>query len=176
MTLATAVTLLRIVVLPPLAFLILLPHHTALSLALFGGAAATDWADGVIARRWNQVTPLGARLDALIDKVFISALLLLLWRAGVFLWPIVAGALARDVFVQLMRTSAPAEQPVPANRWGKLKFLLQCVAIASAILALDQSSTNAFDIGANLALVGAILVSLPGVLLVLRQRLHTQQN
>jgi CDP-diacylglycerol--glycerol-3-phosphate 3-phosphatidyltransferase len=173
-TLATAFTLLRLAALVPLAFLINMPHHPALSLAVFGCAVATDWADGAIARRWDQATALGARLDALVDKVFIFVLMLLLWRAGIFVWHVVGLALFRDVVVQMLRTGVPAEEPIPANRWGKMKFLLQCIGVGSALVALHIPSATVFRITANAAVIGAVFVSLPGLVIVLRQRAHVR--
>jgi CDP-diacylglycerol--glycerol-3-phosphate 3-phosphatidyltransferase len=168
MTIATAVTLLRLVLLPPLAFLIFTPQHPALSVAVFGGAAATDWLDGLIARRWNQVTRLGARLDPLVDKVFIYVLVVLLWHATIFVWPVVLIAVLRDLSVQVFRSRAPERKPLPANRWGKLKFVLQCVAIAIAFVALNSAAPTALRVMANLVLLAAIVVSLPGLVLIVR--------
>lgn len=176
MTIATAVTLLRLALLPPLAFLIFTPHHPVLSVAVFGGAAATDWIDGLIARRWNQVTRFGARLDPLVDKVFIYVLVVLLWQAAVFVWPIVLIALLRDLSVQIVRSRAHERKTIPANRWGKLKFILQCLAIAIAFIALDSAAPTASRLAANLVLLAAVVVSLPGVVLIVRaQKSKTPQ-
>lgn len=171
MTTATAVTLIRLVALLPLAVLIRDPVHPLLALALFAGAAATDWADGAIARRWNQATVVGARLDALVDKVFIFALILLLWFAGVFATPVVILAFARDITVQVLRTLAPSHLPIPANRWGKSKFFFQCVGVGAALIAVAEPSEMLLRVFANVAVSAAVVVSLPGILLVWRARL-----
>lgn len=174
MTTATALTLSRLAAVPALVLLVVGNHRPFLALGLFGLAAATDWADGAIARRWNQTTAFGARLDALVDKIFILALILVLWKVGVFVWPVVALVVCRDLAVQLWRQRAPREHPIPANRWGKLKFLLQCVAVAAALLAIADVEPEVLRTAANIALVGAVLAGLPGVVAV--WRVHTSRE
>ena len=79
--LATALTLLRVSLVPGIA-LFLFDRHFALALTAFIVAALTDVADGWIARRWNQVTLLGTVLDPLVDVVFNLALFAGLSFAG----------------------------------------------------------------------------------------------
>jgi len=73
-------TLLRIALIPVFIVVYYLPwewHHFA-SAAIFGLAALTDWVDGYLARRFNQVTPFGAFLDPVADKLIVVAALVLL--------------------------------------------------------------------------------------------------
>ena len=68
-------TLLRIALIPVFIVVYYLPwewHHFA-SAAIFGLAALTDWVDGYLARRFNQVTPFGAFLDPVADKLIVVA-------------------------------------------------------------------------------------------------------
>ncbi|MGD9164951.1 MAG: CDP-diacylglycerol--glycerol-3-phosphate 3-phosphatidyltransferase, partial [Chromatiales bacterium] len=76
-------TLLRIVLIPVFVLLFYLPVEWArFSCALvFGIAAVTDWFDGYLARRWGQVSPFGAFLDPVADKLMVSVSLLLLVQA-----------------------------------------------------------------------------------------------
>jgi CDP-diacylglycerol---glycerol-3-phosphate 3-phosphatidyltransferase len=176
MTVATAVTLLRLCAIPPLAFLIITVQRPITALVVFGLAAATDWADGMIARRWNQATSLGARLDPFVDKVFIFALILLLTHAGVFYWPIVMLVILRDVGVQILRHGSARQQPIPANRWGKLKFVLQCAGIAAALATALHPNALMLPVLANIALFSALIAGLPGIVLVLQARAVGQRT
>jgi CDP-diacylglycerol--glycerol-3-phosphate 3-phosphatidyltransferase len=56
--------------------------HAIVAAVLFAGAALTDWLDGLIARRWGQVTTLGKLLDPVADKVLVSAALISLVQVG----------------------------------------------------------------------------------------------
>ena len=67
-------TVLRIVLIPVFVILFYLPvtwSNLACALA-FALAAATDWLDGYLARRWGQVSPLGAFLDPVADKLMVA--------------------------------------------------------------------------------------------------------
>jgi cardiolipin synthase (CMP-forming) len=57
---------------------------------------ATDWIDGYVARRFNQVTKLGQLLDPLSDRLFIITVAIALVVAGLLPWPIVAAIVLRD--------------------------------------------------------------------------------
>lgn len=57
---------------------------------------ATDWIDGYVARRFNQVTKLGQLLDPLSDRLFIITVAIALVVAGLLPWPIVAAIVVRD--------------------------------------------------------------------------------
>ena len=73
-------TLLRIAMIPVFIVVYYLPwewHHLA-SAAIFGLAGLTDWVDGYFARKLNMVTPFGAFLDPVADKLIVVAALVLL--------------------------------------------------------------------------------------------------
>lgn len=74
-------TLLRVVLAPGLA-LLLVERHLHAALVVYGLAAVTDVADGWVARRWNQITRLGTILDPQVDIVFNLALFFALAAAG----------------------------------------------------------------------------------------------
>lgn len=73
-------TLLRILMIPVFVVVYYLPQHwaSALAMALFVAAALTDWLDGFLARRLNQISPFGAFLDPVADKLMVVAALVLL--------------------------------------------------------------------------------------------------
>lgn len=73
-------TLLRILMIPVFVVVYYLPQHwaSALAMGLFVAAALTDWLDGYLARRLNQISSFGAFLDPVADKLMVVAALVLL--------------------------------------------------------------------------------------------------
>ncbi len=104
--------------------------------AIFGLASLTDWADGYLARRRKQVTPLGQVIDPLADKLLtIAALLSLIQMDMASAW-IVAIIVGREISVTTLRSIAYARGiPIPASPMGKLKMIGEVVAILALILA-----------------------------------------
>lgn len=90
----TALTVLRLVLAAayPLA-------DAAARLPIVVAGAASDLADGRIARRWGAESWLGGLLDAVADKLFTLAILGVAWRDGVLAAPLLAAVLARDAAV-----------------------------------------------------------------------------
>jgi CDP-diacylglycerol--glycerol-3-phosphate 3-phosphatidyltransferase len=137
------------------------------ALVLFIIAAATDYFDGFVARRFDQVTQFGARFDAAVDKVFVYVLLAVLLFYGSYLGVLVGAAFSRDLAVEFLRQRAAAKSCViPANRWGKAKFLLQCLSIGIALIAHNLPNALTWNVTANVVLAIALLVSIPGVIAV----------
>ncbi|WP_287130067.1 CDP-diacylglycerol--glycerol-3-phosphate 3-phosphatidyltransferase [Candidatus Cyanaurora vandensis] len=132
----TLVTLTRLLAVPGLFWLLSLPGDEVRVWAagLFLVAAATDWLDGYLARRLNQVTELGKFLDPLVDKLLVLAPLLILvgfnevpaW--GVFL------ILLRELAIAGWRVQQPTV--TGANWAGKLKTVVQVVAVTALLLKL----------------------------------------
>ena len=137
MNLPTWITLSRLLAAPALLYFLHEPTIETrwLSLGIFLVAACTDWVDGFLARRLNQVTDLGKFLDPVVDKLLVMAPLLALVA--------VEDVPAWGVFLILMREMAIAgwrvNQPKisGANRWGKLKTVSQILAISLLIAPLS---------------------------------------
>ncbi|MBD1905619.1 CDP-diacylglycerol--glycerol-3-phosphate 3-phosphatidyltransferase [Funiculus sociatus GB2-A5] len=164
MNLPNWITLSRLLSLPFLLYLLQNPTTETrwISLAIFLVAAATDWLDGYLARKLNQITDLGKFLDPLVDKLLVLAPLLALiglnqvpaW--GVFL------ILGREIAIAGWRVNQTTI--TGANIWGKLKTVSQILAIALLIAPLPDSwqiySLVAFWVSVVLTLIsGAIYVS-----------------
>ena len=102
------------------------------ALMLFVVAAATDWVDGWYARRFNQVSRLGRIFDPLVDKVIVCGTFVLLAdRTGSALLPWMAVVIVvRELVVTAIRAEMErAGRDFSAGWAGKLKMVLQCVAI-----------------------------------------------
>jgi len=129
----------RIVLTPVVMALILVADGDdgieLLAAALFCVAAATDYVDGRLARRWNVTTKLGSFLDTTADKLLVSGVLIaLLGEERVSPW-IVALIVGRELVLMGVRGVIASEGEVMApSLLGKLKTSIQFVAIALAIL------------------------------------------
>jgi len=166
MTLPNWVTFSRLLGLPVLLYCLHNPTNQTrcFSLAIFLVAAMTDWLDGYLARKLNQVTELGKFLDPLVDKLLVLAPLLALIQLGqVPAWGVFL-ILARELSVAGWRVTPSLTGKtavVGANFWGKLKTVSQIAAIALLIAPLPAvwriPSLVAFWISVILTLIsGAI--------------------
>src|SRR5262252_9610049 len=106
---------------------------------IFGLASLTDWADGYLARRRKQVTPLGQVIDPLADKLLtIAAFISLVQMELAPAW-MVAIIIGREFAVTALRTLAHARgASMPASPLGKIKMVSQIVAILALILGKDH--------------------------------------
>jgi CDP-diacylglycerol--glycerol-3-phosphate 3-phosphatidyltransferase len=105
-------------------------------LVIFLVAAGTDWLDGYLARKLNQITDLGKFLDPLVDKLLVIGPLLALIEIGkVPAWGVFL-ILARELTIAGWRVSKTVIYG--ANIWGKLKTVSQIVAIALLIAPLSD--------------------------------------
>jgi len=130
-------TLTRIVAAPLLILFLVSSSrvHAVIAAALFILASVTDWLDGLIARRRNQVTTLGTLLDPVADKLLVAgALVSLLTIDKVAAW-IVVVIIGREIAVTGLRAvAASVGVIVPASRLAKWKTVSQYVAITMLIV------------------------------------------
>lgn len=140
--LPNALTLLRIFIVPLLVVVLLTPFSEnwlgfprhILGVALFLGAALTDYLDGHLARRRDQVTRLGQLLDPIADKLLISAALISLVENQLApAWAVVI-IIGREFAVTGLRSIAAVDGVViSASGMGKAKMLLQVLTVALLI-------------------------------------------
>jgi CDP-diacylglycerol--glycerol-3-phosphate 3-phosphatidyltransferase len=103
--------------------------------ALFCVAAATDWIDGRLARRWDVTSKLGSFLDTTADKMLVSGVLIALLAAERASPWIVALIVGRELVLMGLRGVIASEGAVMApSMLGKLKTSIQFLAIALAIV------------------------------------------
>jgi CDP-diacylglycerol--glycerol-3-phosphate 3-phosphatidyltransferase len=138
LTLPTLLTLLRIALVPVLVVLFYLPYHwsNVASVIVFVLAAATDIADGAIARRTGQTSRFGAFLDPVADKIMVStALVLLVQRQETYqaLFAVAAAVIiGREITISALREwmSEIGERALVSVSWvGKTKTVFQMTAI-----------------------------------------------
>jgi CDP-diacylglycerol--glycerol-3-phosphate 3-phosphatidyltransferase len=104
--------------------------------AIFAVASLTDWLDGYLARRRDQVTGLGQWMDPLADKLLVTAALVSLVANGLASAWMVAVILGREFAVTVLRSVVHARgQSLPASPIGKIKMFAQVAAILLLILS-----------------------------------------
>ena len=133
---ANALTVLRLLLVP--AFVLLLVTGGTLArisaFGVFAVASVTDLLDGRIARRRGLVTDFGKIADPIADKALTGAALLTLSAQGVLAWWVTGLILARELGVTLLRFWVIHHGVIAASRGGKLKTMLQVIAIAAYVL------------------------------------------
>ena len=137
MNVPIALTLVRIVLVPlVIVFLISSDRvHVLIAAVIFLAASLTDWLDGAIARRTNQVTRLGTMLDPVADKLLVAAALVSLVQVDMVAAWMALVIIGRELAVTGLRGVALSMSVVvPASRLGKWKTVLQYVALTLLIL------------------------------------------
>ena len=103
--------------------------------AIFALASLTDWADGYLARRRKQITPLGQMIDPLADKLLTLAALISLVQLDLAPAWMVAVIIGREFAVTALRSLAYSRGvAMAASPMGKIKMVAQVVAILALIL------------------------------------------
>jgi len=139
-SLANKLTFSRIAAIPVILVLLVIdaPWAAWVALVLFVAAGLTDWLDGYIARRENQVSTIGQFLDPIADKLLVSAVILFLVHngqiGGLSVWPAVI-ILLREVAVSGLREFLGGIQvSVPVSQLAKWKTFIQIVALSFLIV------------------------------------------
>ncbi|WP_034622479.1 CDP-diacylglycerol--glycerol-3-phosphate 3-phosphatidyltransferase [Cellulomonas sp. URHE0023] len=161
--LANMLTVLRIALVPFFAWALLADggHSTGwrwTATVIFVLAAATDRVDGWLARRSGQVTDLGKLLDPIADKLLVGTALVLLSWLGELSWWVTVVILVREIGITVMRFFLLRYVVLPASRGGKLKTVLQSVAIGLYLMPLDVLP-GWVTVAAVLAMAAALVVT-----------------
>ncbi len=120
-TVPNLLSLVRLITIPIFAWLALVPEQDALAALVLALGSITDYFDGMLARRWDQVTRLGQLLDPIADRLStVTVLVVFLVRGIVPLW-FVALLVMRDVVltVQMARLKGRGVTGLPVNWVGK---------------------------------------------------------
>jgi CDP-diacylglycerol--glycerol-3-phosphate 3-phosphatidyltransferase len=160
---ANLLTMLRIALVPFFAWALLADggHSTTgrlIATALFVLAAVTDRVDGWLARRNDQITDLGKLLDPIADKLLMGTALVILSALGDLPWWVTVVILVREIGITVMRFFMLRYVVLPASRGGKVKTVLQSVAIGLYLLPLD-ALPDWFAVVAAVAMGAAVVVT-----------------
>ena len=132
MTTANKITLVRILMIPFFVVFAVLggPKYDTIALILFCLASVTDFLDGYVARKYNQVTDFGKFVDPLADKLLVTAALVIFVERGLFAAWMVFVILAREFIITSLRNVAAAKGQVMAAAWsGNVKTCVHIVVI-----------------------------------------------
>lgn len=163
--LANSLTLGRILAVPLLVALLYYPNKLTMFLAafVFFLASLTDFFDGYIARRSNQVTNLGKFLDPLADKLLIcSTLIMLSYMGHISAW-ITIVIVCRELAVTGLRAIAVDMGLVlAADKFGKLKTVTQSLALGPMLLHYPYFGIDMHELGMWILYVAVFLTVFSG--------------
>jgi CDP-diacylglycerol--glycerol-3-phosphate 3-phosphatidyltransferase len=139
---ANIITVIRILLAPLFIWMLLTDNGEMGGLryaaaALFIVAIATDSLDGALARGRNLITNVGIILDPIADKVLIGGALITLSILGELWWWVTIVIMVRELGITLFRFAVLSKSVIPASRGGKLKTVVQSVAIALYLVPLS---------------------------------------
>lgn len=164
LTIPTMLTLFRIALLPVMVIVFYAPFRGAnLAAAMvFLAAALTDWLDGYIARRFDMGSPFGAFLDPVADKLMVAVTLFLIVQANPTpLMAIVSAIIVgREITISALRewmAELGERTRVKVALLGKVKTVMQIVAIAVLLYQHDLEGFRLFHVGETVLLLAAVL-------------------
>lgn len=164
---ANLLTIARIALIPVFVGILYLPHHymsahdvNFWATLVFALAAATDWLDGYIARKYQQTSAFGAFLDPVADKLMVAAALIVmveLNRVGAIVALIIIG---REIAISALREWMAGNgqgSSVAVAFIGKLKTTMQMLAILLLLYYEDIWGFPTRQAGEFLIIIAAIL-------------------
>lgn len=165
MNIANMLTMLRIALVPLFVLALFAEdgHDTTwriVATVLFAIAAITDRFDGQLARKYGLVTDFGKLADPIADKALIGAAAIGLSILGDLPWWITLVICGRELGITLLRLAVVRRGVIPAGRGGKLKTLLQSLAIGVLLAPLTGVFATA---GMALMYVAVVLTVVTGL-------------
>ena len=167
--LPNALTWMRILLIPVFVLFYYLPDDwmarqtvNLAAAAIFGLAAITDWLDGYLARKLNQMSAFGAFLDPVADKLMVAAALILLLQLGRVDAIVALIIIGREIAISALRewmAGAGRSKNVAVSFVGKVKTASQMISI---LLLLYYEPVAGF----NTQLIGTWLIYLAALMTV----------
>lgn len=144
LNIANVLTVLRILMVPVLVVLLVADHGADPVLryaaaAVFFLAGVTDHIDGQLARRLGLITDFGKIADPIADKALIGATMVSLSVLGDLSWWATGIIAVREVGITVLRLVVIRHGVIPASRGGKIKTLVQMLALFLLVLPLPAS-------------------------------------
>jgi len=178
-----ALTVLRILLVPVLVVALTTETKNGDTIAavVFALAAITDGLDGYIARSRKSITTFGKVMDPIADKMLITAALIALVSLDRLAAWVAMVIVAREFAVSSLRVAAAAEGAIiPASILGKIKTVIQVVAVM-ALIAAENPHATWVDVLVGLMVVATVVSGVDYFLNVRREiedaraRLHAQR-
>ncbi|QYH36452.1 CDP-diacylglycerol--glycerol-3-phosphate 3-phosphatidyltransferase [Salinibacterium sp. M195] len=179
---ANIITVVRILLAPVFIWLLLLDDGEMgliryLAAALFIFAIVTDTVDGHLARGRNLITNVGIILDPIADKVLTGGALVALSILGELWWWVTILILAREFGITIYRFAVLSKVVIPASRGGKLKTVLQAVAISLFLVPLASVLGDwVLWINYSVMTIAVVLTVYTGVDYLWRAWRHTRKS
>jgi len=138
-----AVTAVRLALLPVYVYLVLATDHWAMAAWLLATLGATDWIDGFLARRWQQVSSVGKILDPVADRLLVMTGVLTIAIVGAVPWWFAGLTLAREIVVSLVTLllASLGATRIDVLWWGKVSTFALMMAYPLFLL-----TTNPHDV------------------------------
>ena len=166
--LPTWLTLFRMALLPVMVVVYYLPFHghNITAAIVFVLAAITDWLDGYLARRLNMTSAFGAFLDPVADKLMVAVTLFLLVESHRGGWPGIVMAVTaaiivgREISISALRewmAEIGKRSTVRVAFIGKLKTVMQMVALVVLIVQHDAEALRLYHVGEGLLVIAGVL-------------------
>ena len=166
LTVPNALSALRIALVPVFLVLVLAELDLA-ALIVIIISSVSDYLDGIIARRFEQITKLGQLLDPAADRLFIFAAVIALAVREVVPWWVVAVIVGRDVFLAVLGIvlAQHGYGPLPVHHLGKVATFALFYALPLLVLgqAFPQAQAVSDPIGWAFTLWGAFLYWWAGI-------------
>ncbi|MHA7239153.1 CDP-diacylglycerol--glycerol-3-phosphate 3-phosphatidyltransferase [Arthrobacter sp. TMS1-12-1] len=142
LNIANVLTVVRILLVPFFVWFLLLDDGRAglfrwLAVLVFVVAIYTDKLDGDLARSRGLITDFGKIADPIADKLLIGSALIMLSVLGELWWWVTIVILVREIGITLLRFAVIRYGVMPASRGGKLKTVVQTVAILLFLIPLQ---------------------------------------
>lgn len=163
-TIPNVVSFIRLLGVPVFLWLLLGPHYDAAAVVVVAVGGATDWVDGYLARKLNQVSKLGALMDPVADRLYIFATLIALTVRGIVPWWFLVALVSREVVLALafavLRHAGYG--PPPVHYIGKTGTFIILFAFPTLLLARVTHGTFWYATGWALAWWGIVLYWIAG--------------
>ena len=164
LNLANSITLFRILAIPLCVIVFYMPFSWAGRAAaiIFAAAAISDWLDGYIARKFDQMTPFGAFLDPVADKLIVAvALVLLVQSDGRWVMAIIAAIIiGREITVSALRewmATEGAGATVAVSMLGKVKTTFQLIGLSFMLWSDKIFGLPTYELGFVALLVASAM-------------------
>jgi CDP-diacylglycerol--glycerol-3-phosphate 3-phosphatidyltransferase len=166
--LANILTGLRLVLVPIFMFALFYEggHEVAgriVAFVIFAIACVTDRLDGLLARNYGMATEFGAFVDPIADKALIGSALIGLSILGDLPWWVTVLIVTREVGVTLLRLAVIRRGVIPASWGGKLKTVVQALAIGLFVLPWAEASGPFLMVASVVMAVAIVLTVLTGI-------------
>lgn len=175
LNIANVLTVLRILLVPVFLWALFVDGGQSVgwrwaAFAVFAIAAITDRIDGQLARKHGLVTDFGKMADPIADKALIGAALVGLSMLGVLPWWITVVIGVREVGITLLRFAVLRHGVIPAGRGGKLKTLVQGIAIGLYVMPLPAAVVPAAMVLMWAAVILTVVTGVDYVVSAMRPR------